>query len=136
MAESKIPASVTVGRLPSVPVPEFVAKNVEPGRSARRRLHELGAVLVPGTDAGIGPGKPHDIMTYALAEFVASGLSPAQGLHAMTHAAADASGLGATKGRLAPGYEADILALAADPLADVDAMHEPVAVWARGTRVS
>ncbi|HEX4983696.1 MAG TPA: amidohydrolase family protein, partial [Ilumatobacteraceae bacterium] len=90
IAESSIPVSLTIGRLPSYPVPALVEKNLERTRSTRRRLHELGAVLVPGTDAGIGDAKPHDVLPYALADLVAFGLTPAQGLRAMTREAAGA----------------------------------------------
>jgi imidazolonepropionase-like amidohydrolase len=135
VADSKIPASVTIGRLPSLPVPEVVARLQEPGRATRRRLHELGATLVPGTDAGIGPGKPHDVMTYALAEFVACGLTPRRALQAMTTDAAGACGVGNSKGRIAVGFEADVVAFAGHPADDLDAIHEPLAVWSRGDRV-
>lgn len=135
VADSRIPLSITLGRLPSHPVPPLVAKNLEPLRSTRGRLHALGAVLVCGTDAGIGLAKPHDVLPYALADFVAFGLTPAQGLRAMTCDAAGACGVGRTKGQLAPGFDADLLALHGDPLAHVDAIHEPMAVWSRGTRV-
>ena len=135
VAESRIPVSLTLGRLPSHPVPALVAKNLEPLRSTRRRLHELGAVLVCGTDAGIGHAKPHDVLPYVFADFVGVGLTPAQGLRAITRDAAGACGVGRTKGQLAPGFDADLLALRGDPLDDVDAIHEPMAVWSRGTRV-
>lgn len=134
VAESDIPASVTIGRLPSMPVSEVIARLQEPARATRRRLHELGATLVPGTDAGIGPAKPHDVTTYALAEFVASGLTPRRSLRAMTADAAVACGVGASKGRIAVGFDADIVAFAGHPADDLDAIHDPVAVWTRGNR--
>ena len=136
VADSKIPASVTIGRLPSMPVPEIMASLQEPGRATRRRLHELGATLVPGTDAGIGPAKPHDVMTHALAEFVACGLTPRRSLQAMKADAAVACGVGNSKGRIAVGFDADVVALAGHPADDLDAIHEPRAVWARGVRSS
>jgi imidazolonepropionase-like amidohydrolase len=135
VADSKIPASVTIGNLPSYALTPLMAKNQDSARAARAWLHELGGVMVPGTDAGIRLAKPHDVMTYTLAEFVASGLEPVEGLRAMTREAAAACKLGSSKGRLAPGYDADILALAGDPLEDIAAIHEPAAVWSRGTRV-
>lgn len=135
VAESRIPVSLTIGRLPSYPVPALVERNLERTRSTRRRLHELGGVLVPGTDAGIGHAKPHDVLPYALADLVMLGLTPSQGLRAMTRDAAAACGLGRTKGQLAPGFDADLLALGGNPLDDVDAIHEPRAVWSSGTRV-
>ena len=53
----------------------------------------------------------------------------------MTREAASACRLGRTKGQLAPGFDADLLALGGSPLEDVDAIHEPVAVWSAGIRV-
>jgi imidazolonepropionase-like amidohydrolase len=135
VADSAIPLSVTLGRLPASPVPAVIAHLVEPGRQTRRRLHELGAVLVPGTDAGIGPAKPHDVMTHALADLIACGFAPADALRAMTADAARACGRGTSKGRLTVGYDADVLALEGNPIDDIDAIHHPVAVWARGERV-
>jgi imidazolonepropionase-like amidohydrolase len=44
-------------------------------------------------------------------------------------------GLGHRKGRLAPGYDADILAVDGDPLRDLAALHDIVAVYARGARI-
>ncbi len=136
VADSQIPASVTIGRLPSVPLTEVMQRLQEPGRRTRRRLHELGATLVPGTDAGIGPAKPHDVMTHALAEFVACGLTPRRSLQAMTADAAAACGVGTSKGRIAVGFEADLVAFADHPADDLDAIHEPVAVWTRGRRLA
>ena len=45
-------------------------------RDVRQRLHERGATLVAGTDAGIDKAKPHDVAPHAMAEFVASGMPP------------------------------------------------------------
>ena len=135
VAESKIPVSTTIGRIPSFPLAPLMAKNLEAGKASRLKLYELGGVLVPGTDAGIGPAKPHDVMTYALSDFVAIGLTPAQALRAMTREAAGACGLSSNKGRLAPGHDADILALAGNPLTDIDAIHEPSGVWSAGGRI-
>jgi imidazolonepropionase-like amidohydrolase len=45
-------------------------------------------------------------------------------------------GLGHRKGRIAPGFDADILAVDGDPVADQDALHRIRAVHARGTAVS
>jgi imidazolonepropionase-like amidohydrolase len=45
-------------------------------------------------------------------------------------------GLGHRKGRIAPGFDADILAVDGDPIADPDALHRIRAVYARGVPVS
>lgn len=63
-------------------------------------------------------------------------MSPAQALAAATQGAAAACGLGERKGRLARGYDADILAVPGDPLADITALHRPVAVFHRGVPIA
>jgi imidazolonepropionase-like amidohydrolase len=63
------------------------------------------------------------------------GMSPAAALRTMTSAAADIVGLGHNKGRLAPGFDADILAVDGDPVADPTALNRIRAVYLRGTVV-
>ena len=41
-------------------------------------------------------------------------------------------GLGDRKGRVRPGYDADLLAVDGDPLTDLDALLRPVAVFVAG----
>jgi imidazolonepropionase-like amidohydrolase len=100
-----------------------------------RRLWASGAVVVAGTDAGIGPTKPHDVLRYAPPMMHAGvGMSPAQALQIITAEAARVLGLGAVKGRLATGYDADILAVRGDPTSDLGALHTIEAVYVRGSR--
>ena len=61
--------------------------------------------------------------------------SGAEALRAVTSAAADACGVGDRKGRIAPGYDADLLAVAGDPLTDPTAVREVVAVFRAGQRI-
>ena len=63
------------------------------------------------------------------------GIGQAEVLRTMTSAAAGVIGLGHRKGRIAPGFDADILAVDGDPIADPDALHRIRAVYARGTAV-
>jgi imidazolonepropionase-like amidohydrolase len=100
-----------------------------------RRMMEMGAVVVAGTDAGIGPPKPHDVLRHAFPMIQAAGLSPCDALRTITSVAATACGLGAAKGRLAVGYDADIFAVDGDPLTDPAALFRVQAVYARGARV-
>jgi imidazolonepropionase-like amidohydrolase len=44
-------------------------------------------------------------------------------------------GLGDRKGRIAPGYDADLLAVAGDPLADLTALTAVRAVFRAGVQV-
>ncbi len=96
------------------------------------RLHQAGALVVAGTDAGVSPLKPHDVLRYAVAEFGWIGIGSAQALQAVTSVAARVCGLAHRKGRLAPGYDADILAADGNPLADPGAIHHIRAVYAAG----
>ena len=106
-----------------------------PCATSRRRLHERGATIVAGTDAGIDLAKPHDVLPHAMAEFVDSGMAPIDALRALTSVAARALALDRRKGRLAKGFDADVLVVAGDPLADPAALASTVAVWHAGQRV-
>ena len=53
-------------------------------------------------------------------------------LELATGAAADAVGLGDRTGRLRPGYDADLLVVGGDPLADLRALRDVRLVVARG----
>ena len=103
--------------------------------AARRQLYESGALLVPGSDAGVSPAKPHDVLRFAADDMAAAGLSPAEILPAMTSRAAQACGLGHRKGRIAAGFDADILAIDGNPLADPAAIRQLRAVYLGGRPV-
>ena len=128
----------TVGLVPVPglkPPPEVIAR-VPLMIANLRRLYEAGARLVAGTDAGIAPIKPHDVLRYSPAMLHGElGLSPAEALRMVTSAAAETIGLGHRKGRIAPGFDADILAVDGDPVADLAALHRIRAVYAGGTTV-
>src|SRR6266516_2176200 len=98
-----------------------------------RRLYEAGALMAAGSDAGIGPPKPHDVVRRAPAMLRDIGIGQAEALRMITSVAAGVIGLGHRKGRIAPGFDADILAVDGDPIADPDALHRIRAVYARGT---
>jgi imidazolonepropionase-like amidohydrolase len=100
-----------------------------------RRLYEAGALMVAGSDAGVGSIKPHDVLRYAPAMLRELGIGQAEVLRMMTSAAAGVIGLGHRKGRVAPGFDADILAVDGNPIADPEALHRIRAVYARGVAV-
>lgn len=103
--------------------------------AAHARLIRMGALVVAGTDAGIAPPKPHGVLPHGLEQLAALGMSPAAALNAGTRVAAQVCGLGDRKGRITPGYDADLLAVDGDPLTDLGALHRPVAVFAGGREV-
>ncbi len=96
-----------------------------------RPLHELGARIIAGTDAGVD-NTPHHQYAGGLEYLVSLGLAPAEVIAMATTQAADALGLGAVTGRLAPGYEADLIVVAGDPAADISALGALQRVVARG----
>jgi imidazolonepropionase-like amidohydrolase len=63
------------------------------------------------------------------------GFGQAEALRTITSVAAGVIGLGHRKGRIAPGCDADILAVDGNPVADPGALHRIRAVWARGAAV-
>ncbi|MGI5237301.1 amidohydrolase family protein [Dactylosporangium sp. CA-139066] len=97
------------------------------------RMAASGATIVVGSDAGIAPIKPHDVVRDAPAHLRQIGLTPGEALRAITSRAAAAIGLGGRKGRLAAGYDADVLAVDGDPLADAGALGRVRAVYVRGS---
>jgi imidazolonepropionase-like amidohydrolase len=137
IAAQRITVGCTVGLDPgrAGAAPPQIASRMAALGAARRRLYESGAVLVPGSDAGVSPAKPHDVLRFAPSDLAAAGLGPAEILRAMTSRAAQACGLGHRKGRIAPGFDADILAVDGNPLGDPAAIRRLRAVYAGGRAV-
>ena len=96
-----------------------------------KALHDMGVRIIAGTDAGID-NNPHHQYVGGLEYLVTLGFTPAQVLVMATTEAAAALGLGAVAGRLAPGYDADLIVVAGDPQADIAVLHELRRVIAQG----
>jgi imidazolonepropionase-like amidohydrolase len=138
IVDRRITLGMTLGVAPApgatIP-PELLARM--PALQANgRRLYESGARINAGTDAGIGRVKPPDVLRWAVAQLGMIGMSPAEALRASTSRAAAVCGLAHRKGRLEPGYDADVLAVDGDPLTDPAALHRIRAVYVRGERVA
>ena len=103
--------------------------------SNTRRMLQAGVRVVAGTDAGIAPGKPHDVLRYVIPQLMDLGMAAAEAFITITSVAAEVCGLAASKGRIAPGYDADILAVGGDPLTQPEAIHRIRAVYSRGRPV-
>src|SRR5438874_12278177 len=71
-------------------------------RANARRMLEAGVNMIAGTDAGIAPIKPPDVIRWAVPQFQQLGMTAAEALHACTARAATALGLGHRKGTPAP----------------------------------
>ncbi|WP_448608540.1 amidohydrolase family protein [Geodermatophilus sp. URMC 60] len=133
----------TVGFLPGVdPPPHVQARMQAVGATVEQHLphvaelHRAGVTLLAGTDAGVGPPKPHGQVAHAVADLVdRCGVPLAEALTAATARAARACGLGDRTGRLAAGYDADLLVADGDVPTDVPALQRPRAVVSRGREV-
>ena len=90
-----------------------------------------GVRLAYGTDSGV---YPHGLNARQLAWYVRMGMTPLAAIRSATLWAAELLGREAAVGSLEPGRFADLVAVAADPLADVRALGSPVVV-AKGGRV-
>ena len=138
------PTLLVIERIASgaVPMPtdsRQKAQTLLPGRDAAfRNALELGTSFVLGTDAW-GAMLPLGSEWAELAAMVSRiGMSPEDALRAATSRAARAVGLADRIGRVAPGYDADLVLVQGMPwqtAEDIDA-HRVKAVWRRGTLVS
>jgi imidazolonepropionase-like amidohydrolase len=98
------------------------------------QMHAAGVRVVSGSDGGIAAAKPHGLLPVSVAFLAEGGVSPAAALASATSLAAAACGLGDRKGRLRVGYDADLLVVDGDPVADIGALALPAAVFAGGRR--
>ena len=94
-------------------------------------LHDAGVRIIAGTDAGID-NNPHHQFVGGLEYLVTLGFEPGQVIAMATTEAAAALGVGAVTGRLAPGFDADLIVVDGDPLADLAALGKLRRVLARG----
>jgi imidazolonepropionase-like amidohydrolase len=100
-----------------------------------KRVQEAGVTIAAGTDAG-NPGTLHGPSIYReLALLRQAGLSPMEVLVAVTRNAARAMGREAEVGTLQLGKAADLVALIADPLEDVQNYQRVSWVMKGGVRV-
>jgi imidazolonepropionase-like amidohydrolase len=132
----------TLGHLPGLgPPPHMLATLDRLGASLARitehagELFAAGVRIVSGSDAGIGPGKPHGVLPESIIALVEAGAPPEAALASTTGLAADACGLSDRTGRLRAGLAADLLLVRGDPLTDVAALRDPRVVVARGVEV-
>jgi imidazolonepropionase-like amidohydrolase len=104
--------------------------------------HEAGVTIALGTDifgSGSDTPVPWGMNAMELKHLVDAGLSPLEAIEAGTAVGPLTLGPQAPKaGLIAEGYDADLLALATNPLDDMTAMNDPhniLGVWKHGRRV-
>jgi hypothetical protein len=109
-----------------------LVRALENRRLMLKALHDAGAPLLLGTDAGIDIVPPGSSIHDELDAFVAAGLTPYQALRAGTADAAFWLGIDDVTGTVAVGRRADLLLLTSDPLVDVRAARNLSGVLLRG----
>lgn len=110
----------------SVAKAEEVAKVV---KESHARAVKGGVKIAFGTDSGVGV---HGINGQEFALMTQVGITPAQAIRAATVDAATLLGRADRIGRIAPGMDADIVAVSGDPLADVRRMEQVDFVMRQG----
>lgn len=138
IVESGAVVSATIGEVPGMgELPPPIARRFGAMIENWVRLHRGGARIVPGTDSRIAPMKPHDVLPYGI-----TALTGLTGL-GMTNFEAPRGHIGCcgclwahgSQGLADPGADADLLAVTGDPLGDIRALHDVVAVFRAGRRV-
>jgi imidazolonepropionase-like amidohydrolase len=106
------------------------------------RAIERGVTIAMGTDIGVtGPDRPNAWGSNGIevTHLVKLGMTPLQAIAAATATAPLTLGPQAPRsGRLEAGYDADVITVGADPLADISVLARPehiTAVWSGGRRV-
>jgi imidazolonepropionase-like amidohydrolase len=106
-------------------------------RTAEKALLQLKAAGVPilaGTDSGNPNTTPGASLHDELSLLVKAGLSPIEALRAATSLPAEKFSL-AGRGRIRPGFVADLLLVKGDPTKDIQATRDIVMVWKEGKAV-
>ena len=115
--------------------PEQMARSTVGRRnlwSSVQALKTHGVTILAGTDAPLLA--PHGfILHHELTGLVKAGLTPREALIAATSAPAETFGL-EDRGRVLPGYRADLVLVSGDPTVDITATRDIVAVWKLGVR--
>ncbi|HSR16148.1 MAG TPA: amidohydrolase family protein [Gemmatimonadales bacterium] len=96
-----------------------------------RRAHELGVKIVTGADADYGPQSITRV-SHEVYRLVGLGLTPLEGLQAATINAAELLGLADRTGRIAPGLEADLIAVEENPLENPVTLQDVLLVVSNG----
>jgi imidazolonepropionase-like amidohydrolase len=100
-----------------------------------RRMRQAGVRYVAGTDAG-WRYTPFDGLATEIALLQEAGVTPGEAIVAATAAAAEAMGIAGETGALREGLQADMIAVAGNPLADLAVLRHPAMVMLGGRIVA
>jgi imidazolonepropionase-like amidohydrolase len=115
--------------------PDGLRASVDAQVAAVRGLHEAGVRLLVGSDPSPRLPTAQGISTHRELELLGkAGLRPSEILAAATANAAEAFLL-PDRGRILPGFRADMLLVRGDPTSDILAVRDIVRVWKTGVEV-
>ena len=95
------------------------------------RAHKLGVRIVAGSDTGYGPTSIGRI-SLEVANLVDAGLSPLAALQAATMVNAQMLMRDQQIGRIAPGFEADVVVVERNPIDQIGTLQDPLLVISNG----
>jgi imidazolonepropionase-like amidohydrolase len=128
------PSAIAAGGL-AAGIPAFMVRKSEqvvPAHVASFQLaHRAGVRIAAGADSGT-PLNFHGSLLPELTLMVKYGMTPLEAIRSATVTAAECLGLGEVTGRVAPGYAADLIAVAGDPAERIEALADLKLVLANG----
>jgi imidazolonepropionase-like amidohydrolase len=133
LAASRSVISMTAAVVPGPVVYPAMQERLAAILANHATLYHSGARIVCSSDAGVGPNKPHSALPHGVSGFLPSiGMTNAEAINNVTAFAAEVCGIADCAGTLQAGKDADILAVKGNPLEEIAAIHDVVAVYARG----
>lgn len=118
---------------PSSDSPESVALAIRSrsmlprARQAARRAHEMGVKVIAGADSGYTPDDPNRVSD-EMGELVGIGMSSMEAIQAATSKSAECLGISKRTGSIRVGWEADLIVVDQNPLADINAVRDVLLV--------
>ncbi len=114
------------------PILQLRGKHMFPrAEDAIRQAHAMGVKVVTGGDTQYGPTSVTRI-SHEVARFAKLGFTPLEALQAATTVAAELLRIEKTVGRVAPGFEADLILVERNPLDDISALQDVLVVISNG----
>jgi imidazolonepropionase-like amidohydrolase len=96
-----------------------------------RRARELGVRVVTGVDTQYGPPSTSRV-SHEIVSFTELGFTPMEAIKSATSLAAECLGLSAKTGRIASGFEADLIVVEGNPLDDIRQIQDVTVVVSNG----
>jgi len=128
------PAAIAAGGI-AAGIPQFMVRKSElvvpPHVASFQLAHRAGVRIAAGADSGT-PLNFHGSLLPELTLMVKYGMTPLEAIRSATVTAADCLGLAEVTGRVAPGYAADLIAVAGDPAERIEALADLKLVLVNG----